>query len=231
MNEAKRRTMKIEIKNRYSGEVLFSYECDNNTLRKTIIQAIQSNADLRNADLRNADLSDANLSDANLSDANLSDANLRNADLSDANLSDANLRNANLWNADLSDANLWNANLSDANLWNANLRNADLSDAQNPSNAKCVPMYCKWSHGITNNNLIHIGCEKRTIEEWDIFFSSDEEFTTKRDTKEFRQIQAVYEGYKAYLTFLGGMHFSEKTEGLEPKDFINAAESGVYNPK
>ena len=63
-------------------------------------------------------------------------------------------------------------------------------------------MYCKWTHGITNENIIHIGCEKRTIEEWDIFFASDEVLTTQRDTKEFKQIQAVYEAYKAYLTFL-----------------------------
>ena len=81
--------MKIDIKNRYSGEVLFSHECKDNTIKITLGVAIKKNA-------------------------NLSDANLRNADLWNANL-----RNANLWNADLSDADLWNANLSDANLSDA----------------------------------------------------------------------------------------------------------------
>jgi hypothetical protein len=62
-------------------------------------------------------------------------------------------------------------------------------------------MHCKWSHGITNNK-ISIGCKTKSIEEWEVFFNSNEEFQTKRDTKEFKQIQAVFEAYKAYLTFL-----------------------------
>ena len=167
--------MKIEIKDRDTGEVLFSHECENNTVKITLIKAIEENADLWNANLR-----------------------------------DANLRNANLRNADLRDADLRDADLRDADLRNADLRDANLRDADNIEKAKGVPMYCKWSHGITNNNLIHIGCEKRTIEEWDDFFESTEVLTTDRDTPEFRQIQAVYEGYKAYLTFLGGNHFSKK---------------------
>ena len=107
-----------------------------------------------------------------------------------------NLSNADLINADLSNADLFNADLSNANLFNADLSNANLF------NAVKVPMYCKWSHGITNENLIHIGCEKRTIEEWDVFFASDEVISTQRDTQEFKQIQSVYEAYKAYLTIL-----------------------------
>ena len=64
-----------------------------------------------------------------------------------------------------------------------------------------MPITCKWSHGITGG-LIHIGCEKRSIEDWDKFFASDEVITTERNTSEFKQIQAVYEAYKAYLNFL-----------------------------
>jgi hypothetical protein len=63
-------------------------------------------------------------------------------------------------------------------------------------------MYCKWSHGITKGNLIHIGCEKRTIEDWDKFFKSNETLSTERNTPEFKQIEAVYLAYKAYLTHL-----------------------------
>ena len=47
--------------------------------------------------------------------------------------------------------------------------------------------------------MIHIGCEKRTIEDWDIFFASDNIIQTDRNTEEFKQIQAVYNAYKAYL--------------------------------
>ena len=62
-------------------------------------------------------------------------------------------------------------------------------------------MHCKWSHGITDG-LIHIGCEKRSIEEWDAFFASSEVITTERGTDEFKQIEAVYNAYKAYLQTL-----------------------------
>jgi len=98
--------IKLEIKNRLTGNVIFEYEATNNTMRKTVEEAICRNADLCNADLRNA--------------------NLRNADLRNADLCDANLRNANLCNADLCDADLCDADLRNANLRNADLRNADL---------------------------------------------------------------------------------------------------------
>lgn len=89
-----------------------------------------------------------------------------------------------------------------ANLIGANLGGANLIGAKNLDKTIKLPMYCKWSNGITDGNLIHIGCEKRTIEEWDKFFNSDEKLSTERGTKQFKQIQAVYEAYKAYLTFL-----------------------------
>jgi hypothetical protein len=194
----------IEIKNRWTDKVIYTSQKE--TIREAVIEAIKndaylSGANLRGANLRGADLSGANLSDANLSDAYLRGADLSGANLSDANLSDAylsgaNLRGANLRGADLSGANLSDADLSDANLRAAYLRGADLSGAVK------IPMYCKWTHGITNENLIHIGCEKRTIEEWDKFFASNDIISTERNTPEFKQIQAVYEAYKAYLTFL-----------------------------
>ena len=86
-------------------------------------------------------------------------------------------------------------NLSRANLYGADLHGANLSGAVK------IPITCKWGHGITDG-LIHIGCEKRSIEDWDKFFASDEVITTERNTPEFKQIQAVYEAYKAYLNFL-----------------------------
>jgi hypothetical protein len=59
-------------------------------------------------------------------------------------------------------------------------------------------MHCKWDVGITDG-MIHIGCKKRTIENWDKFFASDEVILTPRGTQEFKQIEAVYLAYKAYL--------------------------------
>ena len=81
--------MKFEIKNRFSGEIIFSIETD--TWRLAVEAAIKSKANLSYADLsyanlRSADLSSADLSSANLSYADLSSANLRYANLSYADL-------------------------------------------------------------------------------------------------------------------------------------------------
>jgi hypothetical protein len=36
--------MKIEIKNRYNKSILFSYECENNTILKTLLEGIKQGA-------------------------------------------------------------------------------------------------------------------------------------------------------------------------------------------
>ena len=126
--------IKIQIKSIY-GSILFEYEKEKNTIKDTLLKAIESGADLSGANLSYANLSYANLSGANLRDANLSGANLSYADLSGANLRDANLSYANLSDANLSYANLSGANLSYANLSYANLSGANLRDA-NLSGAK-----------------------------------------------------------------------------------------------
>ena len=187
--------IKIQIKS-VLGKLLFEYESENNTIKNTLMEAVKKNTNLRNANLSDANLRNADLSDANLRNANLRNADLSNADLSDTNLWNANLRNANLRNANLSDADLWNANLR-----NANLRNANLSDAKNLNEANKVPMFCKWDFGF-KGELLQIGCESKTIKDWDKFFKSKEIIETERDTKEFKQIEAVYKGMKSYYKHL-----------------------------
>jgi len=56
---------KIGIKS-ISGNVLFSHECENNTIKKTVMIANLSGADLSGANLSRADLSGADLSGADL---------------------------------------------------------------------------------------------------------------------------------------------------------------------
>jgi len=91
--------IKIEIRNRWTGSVVFEYTKEGNTITETVLDAIRRGANLRDANLRDADLRDANLRDANLCDA----------DLCDANLCGANLCGADLYGADLCDANLRDA--------------------------------------------------------------------------------------------------------------------------
>ena len=71
--------MKIEIKSRFSLEVLFSHECEDNSVAITLAAAINAKA--------------------NLGYANLYGANLRGADLRGADLGGANLRGADLGGA------------------------------------------------------------------------------------------------------------------------------------
>jgi uncharacterized protein YjbI with pentapeptide repeats len=121
--------IKLEIKNRWTGNVLFTYESDNNNFKKTVLKALDEGANLRCANLRRADLVGANLRDADLIGANLRDADLIGANLRDANLIGADLRGANLRDANLVGANLRDADLVGANLRCANLRDANLRDA------------------------------------------------------------------------------------------------------
>ena len=112
----------------------------------------------------------------------------------------ANLINANLYNANLYNANLEYANLENTNLENTNLKYANLINAKNKETA-ILPIFCKRSYGI-KGDLIKIGCVEKTIEQWDLWFDSEEEYSTSRNTKDFKQIQAVYNALKAYYLTL-----------------------------
>ena len=130
--------IRINIKSIF-GNVLFSFEKENNTIKDTLEEAYLEDANLEGADLgyanlrganlRGANLRGANLKDANLGGANLGYADLRGADLKGADLKGANLKGANLGGADLGYANLRGANLRGANLRGANLGGADLRGA------------------------------------------------------------------------------------------------------
>ena len=121
--------IKIDIKSVF-GNVLFSFEKENNTIKDTLEEANLRGADLGDADLISANLGDANLRGANLRGANLRGAELEGADLISANLGDAELRGANLGDANLRGAELEGANLRGANLGGANLRGANLRGAE-----------------------------------------------------------------------------------------------------
>ena len=88
--------LKIQIKNCWTGSVLFEYEKEDNTVKDTLIKAVKNGADLGGADLGGADLRGADLGGAYLRGANLRGANLRGADLRGANLRGADLRGADL---------------------------------------------------------------------------------------------------------------------------------------
>ena len=76
---------KIKIESIF-GKLLFEHEAEDNTIKKTLEEAVKSDANLGGA----------NLGGANLGDANLGGAYLRGANLRGANLGGAYLRGANL---------------------------------------------------------------------------------------------------------------------------------------
>ena len=129
--------LKIQIIHFLTGVILFEYETEENTIKKTVEEAVKRGAGLRGADLREADLRGAGLRGANLRGANLRGANLRGTNLREAGLWGADLRGAGLRGADLR-----GAGLRGADLWGANLRGA-----------KNLKLYWHIHHEILVENL------------------------------------------------------------------------------
>ena len=66
--------VKIQIKTKWFGSVLFEYEKENNTIKDTLIEAVKKGADLTGAYLTGADLTGADLTGAYLKGADLTGA-------------------------------------------------------------------------------------------------------------------------------------------------------------
>jgi hypothetical protein len=86
--------IKVEIKNRFTGSVLYTADIDAATpsglhMRAALEQATAADANLADAYLAGAYLAGANLAGANLAGANLADAYLAGANLAGANLAGA----------------------------------------------------------------------------------------------------------------------------------------------
>ena len=105
--------MKIEIKNRFTGAVIFAYEKENNTIKDTVEEAIRLNVSLEFADLRNCDLRNCDFRNCDLKNCNLENADLRNCDFRNAYLKNCDLKNADFRNCDFRNANLESADLTD----------------------------------------------------------------------------------------------------------------------
>jgi hypothetical protein len=163
---------KIEIKNRFTGLILFEYSKENNTIIDTIIEAIKSGADLRGADLSGADLSGADLSGADLSGAYL-----RGADLSGADLRGADLNSADLSGADLSGIKILKTTVF-------------------------TGLYTYIAMPIIsqdNKHYIKLGCYTRLIEEWENdFWNNESEFPNNNSLKSQYRVMA-YEVCKKWL--------------------------------
>ncbi len=163
--------MKFEIKQRFTGAVLFSLECD--SFKLCIEAAVKERANLAGADLAGANLAYANLAGAYLAEAYLAGANLADAYLAGANLAGANLAGANLAGANLAGAYLAGANLAGANLAGANLADAYLADANLAAHLGYPNGWNAWTYFDTklNEQRVQVGCQNKTIAEGRAYWS------------------------------------------------------------
>ena len=200
--------IKLQIKNRFTGPILFEFEKENNTIRETLIEALNKGANLRGADLQDADLRGADLQGAYLRGAYL-----RGADLQGANLRGADLKGADLKGADLKDADLRGAYLQGAYLQGANLQGADLQDAdlqgaylQGAEKIKTAAVFTGLYQYIvipyiTEENIkrVKMGCYNRSLEEWEEnFWNNNEEFPNNGSMKSNLRLMA-FNTAKAWL--------------------------------
>jgi len=159
--------MLIEIKSRFDSRVIFSHDCENNSIKLTVEAAVRIRANLDGVYLAGAYLDGANLAGAYLDGAYLDGANLDGANLVRANLARANLVRANLDGANLDGANLDGANLAGAIYGIATLTKGILQI-----------LGLRWSVMIFDAH-IKIGCEFHSTQEWIDF---DDEKIAKMDS-------------------------------------------------
>ena len=146
--------MKVEIKNRFSDEVIFLHEQEGNSMKITVVKAFELKSDLSWADLSRSNLSGSNLNGSNLSGSNLNGSNLSGSNLSGSNLSWANLSRSNLSGSNLSGSNLSGAIGNMKQVFSAQLGT--------------------WMITFTKT-MLFIGCQAHSIKKWKSF--TDEEIS------------------------------------------------------
>ena len=191
---------KIEIKNSFTGIILFEFETENNNIKRTVEEAIKVGANLDGANLYRANLDGANLVGASLDGASLYRASLDGANLDGANLVGANLDGASLYRASLDRASLDRASLDGANLdgasldgasldgaslYRASLDGASYKDVIINKTAVFTGLYKYTSMPIISKDgkeYIRLGCYTRLVSEWENdFWNNHKEFPNNGD--------------------------------------------------
>ena len=113
--------MKIEIRHRYTNEVICSGEFE------SFRQAVYENK----KNLSGSDLSGSDLSGSDLSGSDLRDSDLRGSDLRGSNLRDSDLRGSDLSGSNLRDSDLRDSDLRGSNISGSDLRGSNLSGTKN----------------------------------------------------------------------------------------------------
>ena len=151
--------IKIEIKTIW-GDIIFTHEKENNTVKDTLQEAVRSGADLRGAYLGGAYLRGAYLRGADLGGAYLRGADLRGAYLGGADLRGADLGGAYLGGAYLGGADLGGADLGEE--WGKLEKNTDVFVAGPLGSRGDYTTFFHTDKGI----FVRCGCFNGTIDEF-----------------------------------------------------------------
>ena len=103
-----------------------------------------------------------------------------------------------VWESGLWKSGIWKSGLWKSGTWEDGTWKAGTWESGTWKSGERVPM-CRWEVFSVGLKSIRIGCEVKTIEEWDSFFDGEEVLHTPRNTEEFKLIRANYEAVKAFL--------------------------------
>ena len=142
--------IKIEIKNRFTGKIIFEFSKENNTIKDTVEEAVKNKISLNGASLDRA-----SLNGASLYGASLDRASLNNASLNGASLDGASLNRASLYGASLDRASLNNASLIGASLDKRYISITRIGSSNR------MTTYC------FDDDVIWCGCFKGTLQEFE----------------------------------------------------------------
>ena len=150
--------MKFEIKNRFNGNIIFSFE--SSSFKICVETAIKAKIDLSGSDLRWSDLSGSDLSGSDLRGSDLRGSDLRWSDLSGSDLRWSDLSGSDLRWSDLSGSDLSGSDLSGSDLRGSNLRGSDLSGSN-----LWLSHFRAFTVAATTTHL-QIGCENHDWSVW-----------------------------------------------------------------
>jgi len=172
--------MKIQIKHRYTGDVIFEHDCEDNNIKKTVLKAIELGSNLSYSNLRGSDLSGSDLSGSNLrgsdlsgsdlSGSNLSYSNLRGSDLSGSDLSYSNLSGSDLRGSDLRGSDLRGSDLRGSDLSGSDLSGSDLSQATTTKRyfqSSCIGSAKRLTTYCFDDDTIWCGCFQGTLKDFE----------------------------------------------------------------
>ena len=162
--------IKIEIKNRFTGKILFEFETENNTTLKTLKEAVAQKKDLTGADLTGADLRGADLRGVDLRGADLTGADLTGADLTGSDLTGSDLRGADLRGSDLTGSDLRGSYLTGSD--GEQIKIANTSVFTGLYKYIAMPII-----GEDGKQYIRLGCYTRLVSGWEKdFWNNNNEF-------------------------------------------------------